>query len=68
LVLVRLEHVASVIVKHSQLLVVSRNEIENVMKEKLSDALSPTLEVALICLDFQLLCYLAFKVAQAIGA
>jgi hypothetical protein len=27
-----------------------------------------TLEMTLICLDFELLCYLAFKVAQAIGA
>ena len=26
-----------------------------------------TLEITLICLDFELLCYLAFKVAEAIG-
>ena len=27
-----------------------------------------TLEMTLICLDFELLCYLAFKVVQVIGA
>jgi len=34
LVPVRLNHIASVIVKHSQLLVAPRNETENVMKNK----------------------------------
>jgi hypothetical protein len=77
-VLVRLDHVASVIVKHGQLLVAPRNEIENVMKEELVGLFPPRcsvcaecgitmLEMTLICLDFQLLCYLAFKVAQGIG-
>ena len=74
-----LEHIAGVIVKHGQLLVASRNETENVMKRQTSDAVlslcsvcaecgMTTLEMTLICLDFELLCYLAFKLAQAIGA
>ncbi|PYI60773.1 MAG: hypothetical protein DMC59_02120 [Verrucomicrobia bacterium] len=75
--LVHLEHIAGVIVKHGQLLVASRNETENVMKDKLvtlsrrfvcAECGMTTLEMTLICLDFELLCYLAFKVAQAIGA
>jgi len=74
-VLVHLDHIASVIVKHGQLLVASRNETENVMKDKLvtpsrrfvcAECGMTTLEMTLICLDFELLCYLAFKVAQAI--
>jgi hypothetical protein len=40
-VLVRLNHVASVIVKHGQLLVAPRNEIENVMKEELVGLFPP---------------------------
>ena len=74
---VGLNHIASVILKDGQLSVVSRNETENVMKNK--DAVSSlcsvcaecgmtTLEMTLVCLDFELVCYLAFKVAQAIGA
>jgi len=76
-VLVHLDHIASVIVKHGQLLVASRNETENVMKDKLvtlsrrfvcAERGMTTLEMTLICLDFELLCYLAFKVVQVIGA
>jgi len=71
-------HVASGIVKHGQPLVAPRNEIENVMKEELvmlfprrrsvcAECGMTMLEMTLICLDFQLLCYLVFKVAHAIG-
>jgi len=78
LVLARLDHGVSGNVKHGQLLVAPRNDIENVMKEELVMLLLPrcsacaecgmtTLEVTLTCLDIQLLCYLAFKVAEAIG-
>ena len=64
--------------KPGQPLVAPRNEIENVMKQELVMPFLPrcsayavcgmtALEVTLVCLDIQLLCYLAVKVVQAIG-